>query len=417
MKKYFVMYVILSLIVLAGFLIAVTTYNNQIPPAVNTVEVNEIIQQVSANWGNIEGLSTARFEYRFFVMNNYGDILYTTNENLPETMHTAIALGFLPMNIFVDSQLVGMGFIETSYRADGSQMGGNIMIFTFLLVCVLNAVFLAVIYVIMIRPFKTIQQFAHKISLGILDDSLPINKNNLFGLFTQSFDIMRESLKDARQKQHNAERAHKELIASLSHDIKTPVTSIKIISELLQVKSTDPATTEKLQTIETKANEITRLMNDMLHSTLESLGELSVNPASENSGILQVLFKNADHLSKIRQSPIPSCLIAIDPVRMEQVIGNIIINAYKYADTEIDVNFEIVNKGLQIDINDYGKGVDPEELELIITKFYRGQNTKAKEGEGLGLYVAKQLMEKMGGGMEAFNRKDGFTIRLWVRLG
>ena len=73
---------------------------------------------------------------------------------------------------------------------------------------------------------------------------------------------------------------------------------------------------------------------------------------------------------------------------------------------------------MHIDINDFGAGVTPEELELICIKFYRGKNAKAsyKEGEGLGLYIAKRLMEKMGGGLEAFNRDDGFTIRLWIRL-
>jgi len=420
MKKYFVVYVILSFIVLVGFLIDANIHNNQAPPAVNTVNVNGIVQQVSANWGSFEALNTANFEYNFLIMNNDGDILHATTENLPQTMYTAIARGFLPMNIFTNDELAGMVLIETFYIGGGFQSSerlSDMMLFALILVCFLNFAFLITVYVKIIRPFKRIQQFAHKISLGILDESLPINKNNIFGLFTQSFDIMRESLKDARQKQHNTERAHKELIASLSHDIKTPVTSIKLISELLQVKSTDPITTEKLQTIETKANEITRLMNDMLHSTLESLGELNVSPTIESSEILQTLFKNADHLSKIRQSHIPSCLIEIDTVRMEQVIGNIIINSYKYADTEIDVTYALMNEGLQIDISDYGKGVEAEALELITTKFYRGQNTKSKEGEGLGLYVVKQLMQKMGGGIEVFNRQDGFTIRLWVRLG
>jgi len=82
------------------------------------------------------------------------------------------------------------------------------------------------------------------------------------------------------------------------------------------------------------------------------------------------------------------------------------------------VNCSIVGDFLQLDISDYGPGVKPEELDLITKKYYRGELAKSsqKEGEGLGLYIAKLLMEKMGGGLEAFNRADGFTIRISLRL-
>jgi signal transduction histidine kinase len=167
-----------------------------------------------------------------------------------------------------------------------------------------------------------------------------------------------------------------------------------------------------------KANQISYLINNMLHNALEELNELKVNPVSKESNVLLTLFKNADYLAKTRIGDIPSCLVELDTARMEQVIDNIITNSYKYAATDIDVSFKICEEFLQVDINDYGKGVIPDELELICTKFYRGENalTSQKDGEGLGLYIAKQLMEKMGGGLEACNRDNGFTIRLWIEL-
>ena len=313
---------------------------------------------------------------------------------------------------------MGTVLIETIRPNKGIYVRFYIVIITFALLLLTVAIFLIFIYKSIILPFKRIQHFAHKISIGILDEQLPISKNNPFGLFTQSFDIMRASLLEARQKQIIAERAKKELIASLSHDIKTPITSIKLTIELLQIKNNDPATAEKLKIIETKANQINALMNDILHSTLEELGELQISLSSEDSSILSDLFKNSDHLSKTKLSPIPSCLIEIDKVRMEQVIGNIIANSYKYADTNIDVNFNIQGKGLQIDIIDYGDGIESDEIELVATKFYRGKNAKIlqKEGEGLGLYIAKLLIEKMGGALEVLNHNNGFAIRIWINL-
>jgi len=419
LKKYVLIYFAAATLIFIGFLALATTRSVHTPQQgeVDTVAINEIVRTIAHTWENLEALETQGFIYRFFIVNNNGERVFSTAEDLPSNEASAIRIGFLPITIAADERIIGTALFETTPSTMGPRVS-NELILAFLLLWVLNAGFIVVLYMTIVRPFSRIQRFAHKISLGILDESLPISKNNIFGLFTQSFDIMRESLRDARHKQHKAERAHKELIASLSHDIKTPVTSIRLITELLQVSAKDhPTITEKLKTIDAKASQIDRLMNDMLHSALEELGELSVTPVSTDSGVFLDLFKNADHLSKIKTCPIPSCLVEIDMVRIEQVIGNIITNSYKYAGTDIDVSFSI-HDGLQIDISDYGKGVESEEIELITTKFYRGSRAKTlqKEGEGLGLYVSKQLMSKMGGGMEVFNRDDGFTVRLWVKL-
>jgi len=419
LKKYVLIYIAMAVAVLICFLVFADTIQHS-NAEVDTIAVNEMIQQITQNWGNFEGLDTGNFPYRFFIVDGSGERVYATAENLPTSAISAIRIGFLPMSISVDGQMLGTVLFETSHayvHHVGSSVNNQVVV-AFVLLLLLNVVFVLVLYITVIGPFKRIQQFAHKISLGILDEALPIYRDNIFGLFTQSFDIMRESLQDARKKQHNAERERKELIASLSHDIKTPVTSIRLITELLQVSTQDTAIAEKLKTIEVKANQIDRLMNDMLHSALEELGELNVSPVSTDSSVLAGIFKNADHLSRVKLGHVPSCLVEIDTVRMEQVIGNIVTNSYKYAGTDIDVSFNAHGEGLQVDISDHGSGVEPEEIELITTKFYRGTSAKAlqKEGEGLGLYVSKQLMEKMGGGIEAFNSDGGFTVRLWVKL-
>jgi signal transduction histidine kinase len=319
------------------------------------------------------------------------------------------------------NKVIGKAFIETlpvSVMEQAQKKLKHGVMAAFILLCAANIAFVLALHHSIVKPFMRLQTFAHKISAGILDEPLPMDKNNIFGLFTQSFDVMRASLLEARQNQIKAERKKKELTASLSHDVKTPITSIRLITELLQAGTTDPVITEKLKTIEIKADQIDRLMNDMLHSALEELGELKVNPSCEESGVLRELIQRAGHFSEIRIAGIPDCLIEIDTLRMEQVIGNIVSNAHKYAGTDIDVHCAICGEFLQVDINDYGKGVENETLELICTQFYRGENAKAlqKEGEGLGLYIAKLLMEKMNGGLEAFNRDDGFTVRLWIQL-
>ena len=414
-------YAILAVIILAGFLLFSITLKSSPQQEADFVALNEIVKQAALRWQTPEKLNLTDSVYRYTVIDNDGAVLYSSDDSLPGSLPEAIRRGFIPMDITVGSTVVGKALIEVSpgnpVRESQTRLAILTAVTVFLLLA-LNIVFLLALHNVLIKPFKRLQSFAHKITTGKLDEPLPMDKNNIFGLFTQSFDVMRESLLEARKNQAQAERAKKELIASLNHDVKTPVTSIRLISELLEAGTSEPATIEKLRTIEAKADQIDRLMNDMMHSALEELGELKVNITSEDSGVLKGLFEDADHLSKIRVGEIPGCLLDFDRARMEQVIGNIIANSYKYAGTYIDVECAVQGELFRVEIGDYGEGVDPEELELITTKFYRGENAKVslKEGEGLGLYIAALLMDKMGGGLEAFNRDDGFTIRLWIRL-
>ncbi|MDR0491175.1 MAG: HAMP domain-containing histidine kinase [Oscillospiraceae bacterium] len=420
MRKYFIIYFILCVIILAGALLFVQAPAADPGQDIDFVAINEIARQSAVHWLEPEELGATIFPYRFIILDNEGDVRYASHEGLPESLTDALRRGFVPVDITVGSSIIGKALAETSPADAHAQSGGRraVIFAAIALIFVLSAALLLALNRTLFMPLKRLEEFAHKITTGQLDEPLPMEKNNIFGLFTQSFDIMRLSLREARREQHKAEQNKKELIASLSHDVKTPVTSIRLISELLQAKTTDMASMEKLKSIEQKADQIDRLMNNLLHSTLEELGELKVEVTSTPSSDLTGLFREMDTLASCSVGAVPACLIELDASRMRQVIGNVLTNSYKYAATDVDVNCDIVDEFVRLDVNDYGPGVNPEELELITTKFYRGENarTSQKEGEGLGLYIAKMLMEKMGGGMEAFNREDGFTIRLWVRL-
>ena len=458
----------------AGLLLYANVPKLMRPSEPDLVAFNEIAKHAALSWNEPDSAGAAdktgaagetaaassadsSFAYRFTIIDNAGNVRRKPDDDLPESVSDAVRRGFVPVDIVVGEKIVGKALVEVSpvdeLKDAGTRLAAAALL-SFVILCALNAVSLFALHKTLVRPFWRLQSFAHKISTGRFDEPLPMEKSNAFGLFTQSFDVMRASLLEARQNQLRAEREKKELVASLNHDVKTPVTSIRLIAELLQVEIADPAASEKLRTIELKADQIDRLMNNMMHSALEELGELKVNPSTVASAVLREMFESADHLGKIRIGGIPDCLIEIDVMRMEQVIGNIISNSYKYAGTQIDVDFVILGGMLRADVNDYGAGVGADEIELITAKFYRGENAKAshKEGEGLGLFIAGQLMDRMGGGLEAFNRAGesallsrasgpdalnragepavlsrvngpdtlnragGFTIRLWIRL-
>lgn len=341
---------------------------------------------------------------------------------------------------------------------------------------VLGAVFLFLIYLLLIKPAKEMESFAAEIAKGNLDVPIPIYKENLFGNFTESFDLMREELKTAKQREQEAEKAKREMVAELSHDLKTPVATIratcevmdlkltmkleKAERELLSLRNTGNSSegeygetssqageellrqTEKLRQIEgnireiqenlekvsfitKKAETIQQLVGNVFRATLEDMQEIKVEPREYDSRLIEGYFQGLKEYGKvILENHVPECLIYMDKLRMEQVIDNVVGNSYKYAGTDVSVRFDETeslpnkdgsqSKFIRITVRDHGPGVPEEELPLITQKFYRGKNGQEKQGYGLGLYLVKWYMERQGGGME-YHNDHGFVVELLVK--
>ena len=267
-----------------------------------------------------------------------------------------------------------------------------------------------------LAPFRKLRSFARNVAIGDLDVPLEMDRHGSFGAFTESFDIMREELKKARESAYAADRSKKELVASLSHDIKTPVASIKATTELMLVSVKDEKEKAQLERIESKAEQINTLITNMFHATLEELQALSVTIAEVRSTAIPQLIENADHKGYVKPYSIPDCIVLTDTVRLQQILDNVIGNSYKYAGTEINVHANFDGPFLVIVIEDNGPGAPEEELPLLANKFYRGNNAAEKSGYGLGLYISKTLLEDMSGDLTCENHPTGFAIRIRLRL-
>ncbi len=323
------------------------------------------------------------------------------------------------------------GRFQDSVSVNQAQILKIIIIF-WAAVFVIGLLLLVLIYLMELKPIGEMESFANEIAKGNLDVPLPVHKNKLFINLVESFDIMRLELKAAKEREAASERAKRELVGELSHDIKTPVATIQATCEVLELKygnklkeSDDEEVSnllDKIGTISTKAETINALVNNMFKATLEDSEEIRFNVLERDSKDIEVYFKNlVDYGNIILDNHIPECLLYYDSMRMEQVIDNIIGNSYKYAHTDIHVSFEEVSgfgdtgdKYIKIKVKDSGPGVLDDELPLIIEKFYRGKGTDEKSGYGLGMYLANWYMTKQGGGMEYYN-DDGFVVELFVK--
>ena len=316
------------------------------------------------------------------------------------------------------------------------------MFVTFLIfwavVFVLGYVLFLYIYIKEIKPILQLSSFATEISKGNLDVPLPMNKNNGFVDFTEGFDIMREELKASKAREIEAENLKREMVAELSHDLKTPIATIQATCEVLNLQAArkkDNCTPERLKELEDleekigfitkKADMINELIKNVFRATLDDMDEIKVSVEEYGSTIIEDYFKGLKEYGNIiLDNHIPECLIYMDRLRMEQVVDNIVGNSYKYAGTDIHVSFgeteEMTDKQgnkikfLRITVKDSGPGVPESDLPLISEKYYRGNNAKERTGYGLGLYLVKNYMERQGGGMEYYN-DNGFTVELLVK--
>ncbi len=352
------------------------------------------------------------------VEKEYGcEILLRSDEKYEVKLQKALQKEALVLDYFKDDDFSGK-IIWNEKESQYEEMKKDVQKTSVLilgLVFLAGYFLLALIHFRMLRPFQKLQKFSQQIAKGNLDIPLEMERGNYFGTFTESFDIMREELKRARESEYQANQSKKELMAELSHDIKTPIATIQATCEVMQMKEKNEDTLEKVKLIDGKAKMIHKLVNNLFHATLEELTVLKVEPVEESSLCIEEMFLEVKSYGELTVTgKIPECLVYMDKLRLQQVIDNCLNNSWKYAGTPIEVEYKEVENGIQIRIKDQGAGVDEEELPLILEKFYRGKKAKGKEGSGLGLYLAKLFMEKMQGDLEYYN-EDGFVVQLFLK--
>ena len=431
MRNYVRTIIIVSIIFIISMIGSATIIDRQFQDFtendVNVIQLNDIKETAKKNWASLQNLDNEDFGVNFVVVDNVNNTLYSSNSlngKINLTVEEAIKHRYPYSYVVIDNHIVGCVIMVTSSEELYGSMK-NTMLFGFGicgLTIMLGAVLLGMyIQRNIIVPFRQMKDFAGKVAEGNLGEPLSMEKNNMFGVFSESFDIMREELSESRKREQALQRKEKELVASLSHDLKTPITGIKLSAELLKAKLSLQGIENLNQiadNIYEKAEQMDLLVSDLFTYTLEDLSEFTVNCQDEESGVLNDILKKNDDKGAVIQSYMPNVLIHIDVKRLNQVIGNIITNSFKYADTKIDVNYRILQGYLEMQIRDYGPGVPKEELQLITNKFYRGKGVEEtkKEGSGLGLYISKTLMEKMNGEMVCKSEGDGFTVILLIPL-
>ena len=283
------------------------------------------------------------------------------------------------------------------------------------------------LYIVMLRPFEELEKYATEIAKGNLEVELPYHRTNLFGAFTWAFDHMRREIIKARACEKEAIENNKTVIATLSHDIKTPIASIRAYAEGLEANmDRSPERRNRyLSVIMKKCDEVTKLTNDLFLHSLSDLEKLQITSEEialkpflkevlEGMGQQEKITSETEKIQMIGE--ISQINIWADRKRLGQVLENLITNARKYAPgTPIRLWIEQEENQCQIHVKDGGKGIPPEDVPFVFEKFYRGKNIENQPGAGLGLYIVSYIMEQMDGKVELKNGSDGLEVILFLK--
>ena len=398
------------------------TINKISAEQLDMVEVNNSFKQMEAilddssreNWKEISEELENQYECT---------ILFYDDSNYQSRLLECLKKGDVVLDYEHDGKLLAkISFVNTTINFEEQKEAlMRIVLVAISAIWFLGMVLFVYFYMGYVRPFHKLKNFAGEVARGNLDMPLSMTKSNYFGVFTESFDIMREELRRAKENEYKANVSKKELVAELSHDIKTPIATIKAACEVIEVKSAKSEGIgglelhDKVQLIEKKADVVEQLINNMFHATLEELEVLKVEPQEELSTCIDEMFKELQVYGNIHiENQIPQCLLWMDKLRMVQVIDNIVNNAMKYAKTDVHISYSQRDNGILIRIKDDGPGVPEEDLAKVSEKFYRGSNVAGENGSGLGLYLTKMFMEKMEGQMNCYN-DNGFVVELFLR--
>lgn len=416
-RKWFLLSPVIFL--LLGCISAVWTAAVPTGKPLDVIALRRAASEAAVHWENLEQANFQDFPYTFSILSLDGTVRYRTGEDALTDINKALSTGNPVLDVETDRRILGRVIVTTSPESLLAPYR-NITV-TFLLTLSLFSALLSFLYNLyldrkIVKPFRQLEKFASHVAEGNFDFMIKRAKSNLFGAFTESFDMLREQLLLARERELRANRSQKELVASISHDIKTPVTSIRLTSELLLELETDERLRGKIRSIYEKTEEIEALVNNLFHNTLQDIDQLTVTPKAMYSGEIKRILSDTDYEEKALLSPVPECMVYLDELRFTQVLSNILGNSYKYAGTSIQVMSSLTDTHLKICICDQGPGVPEEELPLLFNQFYRGSNSSGMNGSGLGLYICKKIMEQMQGEIYCTCFHENFTVVLLLKL-
>lgn len=279
------------------------------------------------------------------------------------------------------------------------------------------------------NPLQQINVAMQNIADGNFDYHLTEGRDDEIGQLFGNYEQMRLRLKENAEEKAENEKKQKELVSNISHDLKTPITSIKgYVEGIMDGVANTPEKMDKyIKTIYNKANDMDRLINE-----LTTYSGIDSNKIPYHFHILNVSDYFSDcveeigldleskniHLNYTNLAPPDTCVVA-DPEQFKKVINNIVSNSVKYMGHDngvISISIQDDNESVRIEIEDNGKGIASKDIGNIFERFYRtdASRNSMQGGSGIGLSIVKKIVEDHGGYVWATSKEGEGTCMHFV---
>ena len=328
-----------------------------------------------------------------------------------------IGMIVIPIVLFflVEIVLGYLLFVTFQGNPEGSEMKlfiSSRFIAIALILVITNGLLTYLVAKTILIPINNLSVAAKKISDGDLEYSIASNKKDELGELSNTFESMRIKLKDAKSAQQQYEENRRELIASISHDLKTPLTSIKGYVKGIQdgVANTPEKLERYIETIDKTTNDMDVLIDELfLYSKLDLqqipfqlekvdlydfyadfIDELAFDLNNDNGNATLVASKEQSYI------------VNADRDKLKRVVTNIIQNSLKYMDKsnkKIQVRLSSSTDHVIVEIKDNGSGISKKDIPFLFESFYRTDTSRNSStgGSGLGLSIVKKIIDAHGG--------------------
>ncbi len=263
-----------------------------------------------------------------------------------------------------------------------------------------------------IAPLAEVAQTAEQIAeTDDLSHRLRIHADDEVGQLASRFNHMLERLQSSRAELDESVRAQRQLVADASHELRTPVTSLRTNIEVLLEGGllSDEDRRRLLADVVEQSEELSGLVGDLIDL---ARGDLPPG-ATEDTRIDRIV---EDSVARARRnspdiefrSSVDPAIVEGVPERLGRAINNLLDNAARHSRRGGVVEVVVDSDGVRV--RDHGTGVDPEDLPHVFDRFFRGANSRGQQGSGLGLAIVRQVAEQHGGSVSAANAADGGAI-------
>lgn len=249
-----------------------------------------------------------------------------------------------------------------------------------------------------------------------LSARIRVHSDDEVGQLATRFNAMVSRLESSRSALDGSVRAQRQLVADASHELRTPVTSLRTNIEVL-LEEENLAEEERrriLDDVVEQTEELAGLVNDLIELARGDLPPADVQDVPLDQVVAESVDRATRNFPGIRfDTSLAPVVVEGSPERLERAINNLLDNAARHSPPGGRVEISLDATGLTV--RDHGPGVDAADLPFVFDRFYRGAASRGQQGSGLGLAIVRQVAEHHGGSVEAQNAPDGgavFTMRL-----